>query len=177
MTAGAPASGPGVWLKSALTRTRIATAGHVTQVFVALARDADLLETREEPVPLREHQLALLGVSRVAHAGEHPLHLAGAIVDRPAETDRRLTVGLEVRQHARRRDAREVHHEVRPVLLDRYRDGSRAVWLQRRVPGPEMYPHALLEEGRQLPVNHRKIRSISAFRDFLRFVQILLRML
>jgi hypothetical protein len=40
-----------------------------------------------------------------------------------------------------------------------------------------MYPHALLEEGGQLRIDHRKIRSIAAFKVFLGKVQILLRTL
>ena len=52
-------AGPGVWSKMALTRSRIATAGHVTHAPRRRARNADLLEVGEKAVPLPGHERPL----------------------------------------------------------------------------------------------------------------------
>ena len=94
-------------------------------------------------------------VGGTAGADEHPLELHRALVDRPREADRGLAVGLEVGQQPRRGNRRDVDHEVHAILFHAERDGTSAVGFERCVPGAEMYAQTFLEEGRQVPVDHR----------------------
>ena len=172
---GAPAPGPGVWLKMRVGAQANRDGRPGDPRPRRGARDADLLEAAEKPSHCAgdERPFVLGGVAR---ADEQPLHLAGAVVDRPAESHRRLAVRLEVRQDPRRRDRRHVDDQVRAVRFHLHGDRPRAVGLAG--------PRSASRYGSPRPPGGRrparvsiigKITSISAFKDFLGSVQVLLR--
>ena len=152
----------------------MATAGQVTHARVAARGIPIFSRLARKP----SHCAQTAGRSRVrrrARVEEHPFDLARAIVDRPPEPHRDLPVAVEIRQDARRRDGRDIDDDVQAVAVHRDGEGARAVWLERRVAGSDVYPHALLQEGGKLLVDHRKITSIAAFKKLLGSVQVLLR--
>ena len=80
-----------------------------------------------------------------------------------------------VAENTHARDLRHVHDQMAAVVLDLHGKRTRAIGFERRVPSRDVYANAFLEEGGQGSVDHRKIRSIAAFRIFLGLLQILLR--
>ena len=109
----APASGPGVWLNTAVTRILTATHGHICHVLVEVsAGQANHVELAQERLPLAKHE-RLLGRLGVARRNEHAFDLDGAIVRRPRERQRGLAVAPQIVEDRRRGGRRQIGNKVR----------------------------------------------------------------
>ena len=91
---------------------------------------------------------------RGADIHEDSLDLAGPLVHRPREADRDRAVRAQIGNDAAGGDLSEVDDQMQPILLDLHGERPGTVGLEPCGAGPDVNPHAALEKGAQIRLNH-----------------------